>query len=491
MIRRSAAASGLAGKSAASPRSCAARHVIRALALTACACIAAVPAAVQAQALTLGEVLASSRQHVPLVLEATAKLRAAEGRREAAEGAFDTVFRGDAKGRLGGYYDGNTLGTTVAQPLRRFGGEVYAGYRLSDGRFPIYEDESYTNRLGELKVGVVFALLRDRMIDDRRFAVSQADAEIALARNEQLLVAIGVQRRAMDAYGAWVGAGLRLGILRDLLALAERRQDALRKQVDRGVKPTIVMTENEQTILSRRTLLVQAEQALTVAATRLSLYVRDESGAPLVPPATRLPSALPPLPVLSDDVRALAAARPDLKSIDIRMRQSRERLALSRNAALPRVDLVVEGSRDIGAVGEGGASRSGFEPKVGLKITVPIQQRTARGQLAANEAEIEAQAQRRRQLEEQIAVELDTIRADIEGTRRIVELATAEQARAAELANAERRRFELSASDLFLVQVREEAEASARLRVIDASWREIQARAELAAAAADLPVLGL
>lgn len=462
----------------------------RALAL-ALVLLAAAASPLRAQPLTLGEVLDSAREHVPQVLEATAKLRAAEGRRLAADGAFDLVFDAETKGRLGGYYDGNTLGATVTQPLRPFGGRAYAGYRLSDGDFPIYEDESYTNRYGELRVGVVFALLRDRMIDERRFAVNQTEAEVELARNEQLVVAIGVQRRALDAYGTWVATGLKLAILRDLLALAETRQNGLRRQVTEGLKPAILLTENEQTILNRRRLVVEAEQALAVEANRLSLFVRDDTGAPVVPTPARLPSSLPRAPALSDDVRALAAERPDLKSIDIRMRQARERLALTRNAALPRLDVVFETSRDFGPIGEGGPSRAGTEPKIGLKFAVPLQQRAAKGQRAANEADIAAQALRRRQLEEQIAVELDTILADISATRQLAELAAAEQARAAELAVAERRRFELRASDLFLVQVREEAEASARIRAIDAAWREVRARAELAAAAADLPALGL
>ena len=173
------------------------------------------------------------------------------------------------------------------------------------------------------------------------------------------------------------------------------------------------------------------------------------------------------------------------------MRQARERLALTLNSALPRLDLVLETSRDLGAVGAGGPTRSGTEPKIGLRFSVPLQQRTAKGQRAANEAEIDAQAQRRRQLEEQIGVELETIQTDLAATRRLVELAVAEQARAAEVARAERRRFELGASDLFLVQVREEAEAATRIRAIEASWRQTQARAELAAATADLPALGL
>jgi outer membrane protein TolC len=459
--------------------------------LVAAILVASGPAPLLAQSLTLGEVLSSSRQHTPQVLEAMARVRAAEGRRLATEGAFDIVFKGDADSRLDGFYDGKSLGAGVSRPLQTRGGELYAGYRVSDGRFPIYEDERYTNQLGELKAGVVFALLRDRLIDDRRFARTQADVDIELARNEQLVVAIGVQRRAMDAYGTWVATGLRLAILRDLLALAEGRQEGLRGQVARGLKPRILLVENDQNILRRRSLVVEAEQALAIAASRLSLFLRDETGSPMTPAPSRLPSALPPAPIPSGDARTLAAARPDLQAIDLRMRQARERLALTRNAALPRLDLVLETSRDFGDIGPGGASRSGTEPRVGLRFSVPLQQRSAKGQLAATEAELDAQGLRRRLLEDQIGVELDTIQTDIAATRRVVELAVAEQARASELAVAERRRFELGASDLFLVQVREEAEASARIRAIETAWRETQARAELAAVTADLTALGL
>jgi outer membrane protein TolC len=459
--------------------------------LLAAAVVALGPTPLAAAPLTLGEVLGSARDQMPQVLEAMARVRAAEGRRLSADGAFDTVFKGDADSRLGGFYDGKSLGAGVTRPLQNRGGELYAGYRLSDGRFPIYEDERYTNELGELKVGVVLALMRDRLIDDRRFARGQADVDIELARNEQLLVAIGVQRRAIDAYGAWAAAGLRVTILRDLLQLAQDRQKGFSRQVARGLRPRILLIENDQTILRRQTFLVEAEQAVAVAAARLSLFLRDASGTPVIPAPEQLPSALPPAPVPSADARTLAAGRPDLKVIDLRMQQARERLALNRNAVLPRLDLVLETSRDFGDPGAGGPSRSGTEPRVGLRFSVPLQQRSARGQLATTEADLESQALRRRQLEDQIGIELETIQTDIAATRRLADLAAAEQGRAAELSVAERRRFELGASDLFLVQLREETEAQARIRTIDASWREVQARAELAAATADLPALGL
>ncbi len=66
-----------------------------------------------------------------------------------ANGAFDTVFepRG-ARAR--------SAIMTAPSPRRARtvrctdnGGYVYGGYRVSRGSFPVYEDQNYTNRLGE------------------------------------------------------------------------------------------------------------------------------------------------------------------------------------------------------------------------------------------------------------------------------------------------------------------------------------------------------
>ena len=446
---------------------------------------------VHAAPLTLDEVLASARFHAPQVLEALARVRGAQGKLLSAEAAFDTVFAAEAETRLSGYYDGREIGATVTQPLADWGGKLYGGYRVSGGRFPVYEDERYTNQLGEIKAGAVFALMRDRMIDERRFARNQAEADIALAEADRLMVAIGVQTRAIQAYNNWVVAGLRLRVYRDLLALSQDRQAGFRRQVAEGARPTILLTENEQNILRRQTLVVQSEQALAQAGQTLSLYLRDAEGRPLVADAARLPVAFSaPLRKPAQPV-AMAAQRPDLRSIDIRMAQAAERIALDRNALQPRLDLKVEASRDLGDVGEGGPSRSGTESKVGLTFTLPLQQRAARGRIAQTNAEIDAFKQRRRFLEDQIVADIEGLGIAVTNTGRLAVLAADEAGRAEQMAVAERRRFQLGASDFFLVNVREEAAADARVRRLDAAFRQIVAHAELAAATADVDALGL
>lgn len=228
------------------------------------------PAAAQpVRPLTLDEVLQSSRRHAPAILDAVARVRGAEGRLLSAQGAFDTVITAEASTRLSGFYDGKLLGGTITRPIENWGGSVYGSYRVSDGRFPVYEDRSFTNVLGELKVGAVFSLLRDRLIDERRFGRANATIDVELARASQLFTALGVQRRAIAAYNAWAVAGLRLTIYRDLLALAEARRGGLARQVSAGARPRILLTENEQNILRRQTLVARAEQDLAGAANLL------------------------------------------------------------------------------------------------------------------------------------------------------------------------------------------------------------------------------
>ncbi|MGO4863287.1 hypothetical protein ACTP2L_06865, partial [Campylobacter jejuni] len=123
--------------------------------------------------------------------------------------------------------------------------------RLSRGTFPIYEDKAYTSRLGELRVGGLFSLLRDRAIDERRGRDVLARSDVDVARLEREMVAIGVQGRAIAAYQNWAAAGLRLKAYRSLLALAEDRRGGIGRQVELGARPEILLTENEQNIVRR------------------------------------------------------------------------------------------------------------------------------------------------------------------------------------------------------------------------------------------------
>lgn len=273
--------------------------------------------------LTLQEVLDSSALHAPQILEAMARQRQADARALTAEGQFDLVFDADAQARPLGYYDGSFADLRATRPLQTNGGNLYAGYRLSTGAFPTYEGKSITNELGEVRVGAVFSLLRDGLIDERRGRRELAESDVEIAALEREMVAIGVQRRAVEAYLQWVAAGLRVRAFRELYELAEQRQSSIERQIELGARPAILGVENRQNIVRRKALLVRAEQDLQLQANALSLFLRDPLGRPLVPAADRLPARMPEtlVPRLVDTANAIAG-RPDLRALLARIEQN-------------------------------------------------------------------------------------------------------------------------------------------------------------------------
>jgi outer membrane protein TolC len=429
-------------------------------------------------------VLAASRFHAPQVLEALARVRGAEARLLTTEGAFDTLFNANLDTRPTGFYSGSDAGVRVMQPLATNGGNVYAGYDVSRGSFPSYQADNFTARYGRFTAGTLFSLLRDRDIDDRRFNRAMASGDVVLADNDRLMVAIGVQARAIAAWNNWVIAGQRVAVYKGLLQLALDRQAGFKRQVAEGLRPAILLTENEQNILRRQTLVVQSEQALEQAAIALSLFWRDADGNPQVPTPDRLPPRLgAPLPI-ADDLLGTLENRPDLRVVDVRMAQARQRLQLDRNNFLPKLDLKAEVNQYVGDAGVGGRAYTGTESKIGVTLSVPLQQRMARGRLGQTQAELEGFQQRRRFLEDQIRIEIGGLSIAARQSRRLLGIAIDEQDRALTMAAAERRRFQEGASDFFLVNIREEAAADAQVRRLDAAFRQIVAHADLAAATA-------
>ena len=468
-----------------------------ALALLCCASPVGAQASAPAEApaaapLTLDEVLRAAARSAPQVVEALARVRQAEGRALSADGAFDTVFDVDGRSRALGYYDGTVVEGRATRPLTGNGGQLYGGYRVSRGDFPIYEDAAYTNRLGELKVGGLFALLRDRLVDERRVRRTLAAGDVEVARFDSLAVSIGVQRRTVDAYQNWVAAGLRLRAYRDLLDLAETRRGAIARQVALGARPPILLVENDQNLVRRRALVVRAEQDFAGAVNALSLFYRDERGEPIRVGAGRLPSDAAALAALRPAAGAVAPlSRPDLLTVRARAAQSATRLELAENDLKPRLDLRGEVSKDLGEEGLGGFTRTPLEAIAGFRFSVPLGNRAAKGRVAEARAEGDALAARERFLRDQIAVEVEGIGIAVGGAERLAAAAEEERALADRLAAAERRRFDLGSSDFFLVNQREETATDARVRLVDAQARIAAARADLAAATADRAALGL
>lgn len=455
------------------------------------------PLAAQQDALTTEELLASSERHYPDIIRSLAQRRAAQGRSLEAAGAFDLVFRADGFSRASGFYDGQAVSATVSKRLRPLGASIYGGYKLSSGDFPVYEDASFTNSGGSLRLGMLFSLIRDRDIDPERFAMDDAGFAIRDAELDILLTKIGVQQRALVAYWEWVLAGRQLRIFENLLRIADDRQDGLETQVGQGARAEIFLTENQQNITRREILVTRARRDLALAANSLSMFYRDELGQPVVPTPARLPPGEPlsEIDVGSLDARSgvedAVSIRPELARLRNAIEREQRRLALLENDLKPELDVRVELQTGLGAVAEGGPSRDSTDTVVGFSFSVPLERRSEQGRLEQSRAELDAKQAEQQQQREQIALEVRNLILDLRFARELLTLAAQEVRQSEIMRAAELRRFQSGASDFFLVNLREETAADARIRLNEAEYRIRLARANYDAATANLDRLGI
>jgi outer membrane protein TolC len=448
--------------------------------------------------LTPEQVLRSSSLTFPAILEAFEREAAARGDQLSADGAFDLMLRGEVFDRLTGTFDGGFASAEARQGLRPLGAEVFASYRLARGRFPTSESGFNTTEFGQMRIGAVFSLLRDRRIDQRRFALEDTRLAAGQASIDVLLVQLNVQLEALQAYWRWVAAGEEVRVFEELLEIAEARQIGLTRGVREGATAAIALTENEQNLLRRRTLLEEARRNFETAANSLSFFLRDSTGQMIVPRREQIPT-LEQLARLPGTEELLAAPRnevlerrPELRTLRIATERAANRIELRRNDLQPSLQGRAEVRQSFGDLGPGMPTiESATDTLVGLTFTVPLQRREARGRVARAEAELRELELRERRIADQIEVEIDNILATLTAAVRVASLAQDEVRQATTMVQAERTRFRLGAGDFFLVNLREEAAADAQVRAIRAELSGRLAAASYNAATINLPELGL
>jgi outer membrane protein TolC len=443
------------------------------------------------------EVLRSSVLTFPAILEAFEREAAARSDQLSADGAFDLLLKGEVFDRLSGTFSGGFAKAEARQPLRPLGAEVFGSYRLSDGRFPIYENINNTNQAGEVKVGALFSLLRNRDIDSRRFTIEDTRLAASQAKLDVLLVQLNVQHEALRAYWRWVAAGEEIRVFEELLEIAEARQIGLTREVNEGARARIALTENEQNLLNRRSLLEDAKRNFAVAANSLGFYLRGGDGVMVIPTREQLPdlgrirATAPVEQLVATPVSDVIQRRPELQTFKLALERATNRVALRRNDLEPSLNASVEVSRDFGAVGDGGPTFDSTDTVVGLTFTVPLQRREARGRLQRAEAELRETELRQRRIADQITTDVSNILDNLSAAQKIADIADAEVKQANAMVQAERMRFRLGAGEFFLVNDREETAANAQIKAIRAKLAGRLAEASYNAATMNLTALGL
>lgn len=444
--------------------------------------------------LLLGHVIASIERAHPQIEVARQSVAAAEGELLAAEGGFDLSLVAQGWMAPLGYYEWGRANVTLTQPTPLWGAALYGGWRIgrsfedpdSPG-VPVYYREYETLQGGELRAGVRVPLWQDGPIDARRARLWRA--QHGLDAEESALEArlLALRFAAARAYWSWVAAGRRYRVAAALLDLAELRDDQLGARASAGAIPPFDALENRRAVLGRRQALVSARRSLEQAALALSLYLRDENGRPIVPSAQRVPID-PGLPERSfgdarREVQHAFEHRPELARYRALERRQRVALDLAANRFAPRIEVGLEASIDLGS-GNDRQRTELSEPVLegSVLLSLPLQLREARGELDRSRAELASVRAESEWLRDQIAADVRDALSAVRAAEESLALARESAEVAEAVAEGERRRFQLGATELFVVNLREQAAAEASAALVDAAAALHVAHAQLRAA---------
>jgi len=423
-------------------------------------------AAVIQEGTSLDAVLLSSLRHYPRILSVQSSIQSREALVLSAQGSFDPRIEGNLGTRIGGYYNGDSLQAGLVQDLPFMNLQLFGGWRISDGSLPLYESAALTRNGGEARVGVSLSLWRDRDIDVRRARLRSSELDLVSASHELTAEKLRILRSAYVAYAQWLLSARLHAAYLDLLGLATTRGDALRASVAAGDLAEILLVENDQSVLQRQGLVMDAKRQLDVAAEQLALFLRDDEGLPILPlysPGLALPARDTALAEWSVDelVQRVISARPEIRMLKLTREQTLLKESLALNSMKPELNLRMYSSRDFGS---GHFSLTGTDQVADLAFSVPLRTREASGKAAAARAEAQDLHWQIVMLQDQIQLAIRSAFLNLEATMEIELLAIDELRLSEQLANAEGQRIAAGISDFFLLNVRERQMGEALLK---------------------------
>jgi outer membrane protein TolC len=294
-------------------------------------------------------------------------------------------------------------------------------------------------------------------------------------------------RAAAYAYGNWFSNGLRLHAADELLRTARERMDFLNDQVQSGLLPRIVLTDNQRLVVTRELGVVQAQRRFEAASLVLSLFHRDSEDRPILNPKRRLPERValgthPELPSVEQHIARALVERPEIRSTKLSLELLNVDQRLARNQRLPNLDATVVGRQPLGSSNY--RDKEQTEVLGGLALNFPLQQREARGRIGELDARAEQWQREFQFLNDQIVTEIYDAHSAWVAAYGQLQQADINLQLARTLQEAELSRFEGGASDLLSLQLREQATLEALLLVADAQNEGVRAYADYLAATA-------
>lgn len=412
----------------------------------------------------------------PTVQASLERMRAGEEAVKGARGAFDARVVSDYKRQTKHDWNTTLTRTQLEKGLRFGNSKIYAGAeQISNPNgflSPLYHTGNPTSQTGNYTLlGAKLSLLKNFTIDPNRATLQIAKYDAKIARAEKTLTILDIGRLGQLSYWEWVTATKVNNAFEELVKNGEMRNEYLVTRKNSGDIAQILVTENEQYVASRKGSLQAAKERLIRAEYNLALFYRDENGQPVLPTVTEgfedYPSDLSVF--LKDvDLKAnlddLMNRRPDLKNMALLVEKSNVDLELAQQDLRPQVDVSTEYFK---RTVEHPNMKNDYLMVI-AQLNIPIERNLGNGNIAAARA-------RRMVVQKELSYGRENYRFEVMALGQSLNLrleqvvqSEIEFTKAKELVTSEAYKFKSGGGNLFLINIREQALASAEVEFHEA-----------------------
>ncbi len=429
--------------------------------------------------LTLETVFARIDSSHPLLQGASAERLVARGKLLQALGAFEPsvvndlelerfIRSGQTNTQTAGFND------TYLEARHPSGVRALAGIRsaINDATIP---DLGFNQDRQQVLLGASVPLLRGLLTNPDSAALGRAElamprAEVEIARTRQDLFLA-----AASQYWEWVAASHLVQVRKRALNVSKTRLAQIRERAEAGAAAPLDIVEADQEVQSRTEHLIATRRSLEQASYKMSMFLWED-GLPVRPevgehpPFPVRPPVPPPEAVELDRARA-REARPEVRAIMLEADINKIDLSLASNNLLPSLDAEAEPARSPEKF------VLGLGYRFGVTLRFPFFQRQARGEMTAARAQANRLALALRYHQQKVNVDVDDAQsAMMRANERIA--AAAEALRLArQLERGERFRFEVGATSVLFVNLRERNAVDAEVHWIHAQADYLRAHA--------------
>ncbi len=326
-------------------------------------------------------------------------------------------------------------------------------------------------------------VLQGLLIDERRAALQQADIFASMTLIEQRKLINDLIFEASIKYWEWTTMGNELAIYQQAVDLAKVRLEGVKIAFEQGNKPAI---DTLEAFIQWQDRLIQANKAFVKFQKKtfeLSNFLWDENGQPL-----RLQANIVPLRLniiqektnwqadsILSNIQNLGVSHPDLLLYDLKLKNLEVDRRWKQEKLKPKLDinynflLEPTGGSDAAAI-------SIENYKWGVAFKVPIPNRSARANLQLNAIKMQETELDRSQKQLELSNKAQYYFVQSNNLLEQIRLSNDNIVNYQRLLDAERQKFNIGESSLFLVNSRENKLIAVQLKILElkAKFQETQ-----------------